>query len=506
TVQVQSYAAKRLEEKTPRVTLVSESEKAEGLKLGRAEDLIEQILRDIERLGLVGERNNALTQYLGMTSRKMADPLAILTLSSSGAGKSHLQDLVLSLCPPEDLIKVTSLSDRALFYKGEHSLVHKVLAIEEEAGAFGAAYALRSLITQKLLTSETTIKNPLTGKMETQTSRVLGPAHVTLTTTNPNPDDETRTRFFLMSVDESAAQTLAILAAQRQSHTLEGMRREHRRGAILARHHALQRLLRPLRVVNPFEPLLNYGDERMLFRRDNPKYQRLILAVTFLRQMQRAVQRDAETGVEYIETTLADIATANELARALFGGSVDDLAPPSRDLLERISDHVQRRAAELKIEAPRVEFHRRELREALKLGEAQLRRYLQPLVELGYLVPVAGRFGQPFCYRLLYDREREGGRFVPGLKDVEQIRLEAVKIGLLPPDSSAKTEENPQTSSLKMAPRHEKTNLVTTSSVDFDEVPEGIFHRGNGSSPANLVTFSGNHIPGKKVNGAPSYA
>jgi len=509
TVQVQSYAAKRLEEKTPRVTLVSESEKAEGLKFGRAQDLIEQILRDIERLGLVGERNNALTQYLGMTSRKMADPLAILTLSSSGAGKSHLQDLALSLCPPEDLIKVTSLSDRALFYKGEHSLVHKVLAVEEEAGAYGAAYALRSLISQKILTSETTIKNPLTGKMETQTSTVRGPSHVTLTTTNPNPDDETRTRFFLMSVDESAAQTLAILAAQRQSHTLEGMRREHRRGAILARHHAFQRLLRPLRVVNPYEPLLNYGDERMLFRRDNPKYQRLILTVTFLRQMQRPIKQDAETGVEYIETTLEDIATANELALALFGGSVDDLPPPSRNLLERLADYVKGRAAELKIEAPRVEFHRRELREALKLGEAQLRRYLQPLVELGYLVPVAGRFGQLFCYRLLYDQERDGGRFVPGLKDVEQIRAEAVKIGLLPPDSSAVAlakEETPPTSSPKMAPRHEKTNLVTTSSDDFDEVAEGGFHRRNGGGKANLVTISENHIPGKKVNGVPSYA
>ena len=69
--------------------------------------------------------------YLVMTSRKMDDPLALLILSGSGAGKSLLQDTLLKLCPEEDLVKLTSLTDRALFYKGEDALKHKVLALEE---------------------------------------------------------------------------------------------------------------------------------------------------------------------------------------------------------------------------------------------------------------------------------------------------------------------------------------------------------------------------------------
>ena len=108
------------------------------MKLGRQPDLTGEILRDMERLGMIGETANKLIGYLVMTSRKLADPLALLILSGSGAGKSHLQDTVLSFCPDEDLIKLTSLSDRALFYKGEDSLKHKVLAVEELAGAEGA--------------------------------------------------------------------------------------------------------------------------------------------------------------------------------------------------------------------------------------------------------------------------------------------------------------------------------------------------------------------------------
>ena len=69
-------------------------------------------------------------------------------------------------------------------------------------------------------------------------------------------------------------------------------------------------------VVNPFEPLLTYAEDRLLVRRDNPKYLHLILAVTFLHQLQRPVKHDADFG-DYIETTLDDIAIANELATAL---------------------------------------------------------------------------------------------------------------------------------------------------------------------------------------------
>ena len=80
-------------------------------------------------------------------------------------------------------------------------------------------------------------------------------------------------------------------------------------------------------------------------RRDNPKYLHLILAVTFLHQFQRPVKNDPVIG-EHIETTLDDIAIANELATALFGQSLDELSRPSRELLKlirRMVDEMQRK-------------------------------------------------------------------------------------------------------------------------------------------------------------------
>lgn len=486
TLQLESYVEKRLAEKSPTVALVSEGDRLEATRMGRSPDLVAEIVGDMERLGAVGEETNKLAGYLIMTSRKMDDPLALLTLSSSGAGKSHLQDTILSLCPDEDLIKVTSLSDRALFYKGEDSLRHKVLAVEEEAGASGAHYAIRNLISSKKLVIETTIKNPLTGKMETQVNTVRGPTSVFQTTTNPETDAETRSRFIITSVDESSEQTRAILAAQRQGHTLEGLLRKAERKKIVARHHAFQRMLKPIAVLNPFEPLLRYGEDRLVFRRENPKYLSLILAVAFLRQMQREVKHHPDIG-DFIEVTLEDIAVANDVATALFGLSLDDLSSPSRDLLRLITKHASEKAERLGVKMEKVEFSRRELREALGWSEYRLRSHLRELVAMEYMAPTCGRHGALYCYRLLYDGSAET-RFVPGLKSVKDLRREA---GTMRLTSLAKSEL-----------RCSKTNFVGASLVPTNEVEKGHFPSENGNGNGHFVENGGRHIPVFAKNGS----
>jgi DNA primase catalytic core len=447
--QLEAYAQKQAEKTQTTIVLVSDEDKAEGTKLGRHSDLVSEILRDVEKLGLVGEHHNKLMGYLVMTSRKLDDPLALLILSGSGAGKSLLQDTLLKLCPDEDLVKLTSLTDRALFYKGEHALQNKVLALEEVAGAEGAYYAIRNLISAKKLVIESTIKNPLTGTLTTQVNTVHGPTAVFQTTTQPDIDAETRSRFIITSVDESPEQTKAILEAQRNRHTLEGLRRKKLHESVSKRHHAFQRLLKPVPVVNPFEPLLSYAEDRLAVRRDNPKYLNLILAVTFLHQMQRPARHDAETGLDYIETTLSDIAIANELATALFGQTLDELSRPSRELLKlirKLVDGLEKTAGQ-KVGAGSVlasgaaTFNRRAVREFTGWSDYQIKIHIKQLEDLEYLVPISGRRGQSFSYRLAWEGEGlDGERFLPGLIPVEELRHKAQVVGLLGEQVGSKTE------------------------------------------------------------------
>lgn len=415
------------------IVRVTDEDRRAGERFGKRPDVFDAIFKDFEKGGYIGERPNVLLAYLCMTSRKMLTPLALLILSGSGAGKSFLQDTALRFCPEEDLVKLTSVTERALFYKGESSLMHKVLALEEIAGGEEAAYAIRSLISAGILIIEATVKDPLTGRMTTMQNKVYGPTSVFQTTTNPRVNPETLSRFYVSSIDESREQTKRILEAQRAARTLDGLRMQLRQDGVLKRHHAFQRLLKTVRTINPYGRLLSYADDFLLTRRDNRKYLNLIEAVAFLRQMRKPFKQMTEEGqsVDYIEVSLRDIALANELALDVLGKSLDELNGPSRTLLLLTEELVRKIARERNVEPTEVLVTRRELREFTRWSDHQIRQHLPTLLDLEYLMPVAGRNGRQYRYRLLWEGQGKAGeRFMLGLKDVETLRREAAALGI----------------------------------------------------------------------------
>jgi DNA primase len=425
----------------PAEAQLTPEERAEAEAFGRSERLFEEILADYEACGLVGERANKLLCYLAMTSRRMEEPLSVLILSSSGAGKTALQDTALTFCPPEDLVKLTSLSGKALFYKEPLALRHKALALEEGAGAQQATYAIRNLITARELVIESAVRDRGSGKITTMTNRVEGPTAVFVTTTDPNTDPETRSRFFVTAVDESREQTRAILCLQRRRHTLGGLAEQAAIDAIVRKHRNFQRLLRPLRVVNPYAERLSYGDDRLQSRRDQPKYLNLIKAVTFLRQMQRELKLVAKENepaesasrslgqAAYVEADLEDIRFANELANEILGRSLDELSAPARGLLLQIVALVEARLKERDPTAQvdhalrsSVRFTRREVREFTGWTNTRLHIHLKELADFEYVIVEAGRNGLPFRYRLVYEGQgQDGRRFLLGLKDADTL-------------------------------------------------------------------------------------
>jgi DNA primase len=402
--------------------------RAQAEAFGKNPELIAHLMADYEKCGLVGERANKLLCYLAMTSRKLDKPLSLLILSSSGAGKTTLQDTTLRFCPPEDLVKLTSLSGKALFYKEETSLKHKVLALEEGEGMAEAAYAIRNLVSAGELVIEATIKDPISGKLKTMANRVEGPTAVFITTTDPETDAETKSRFFITSIDESREQTQAILESQRRQQTLAGLSATLEQEPVWERHRNFQRLLRPLAVVNPYADQLRYGDDRLQGRRDQPKYLNLIKAVAFLRQMQKPVKTWNGKGqaCAYIETDQQDIRIANELASELIGHSLDELSRPGHDLLqllEKMTEAEGNAAAKRKNGQPVAAFTRRDIREFTGWSQARVHRYLRELLELEYVVLEGGHNGTLQTYRLLYRGEgRDGKKFVLGLRPVEELR------------------------------------------------------------------------------------
>ena len=387
-------------------TLMTANERRAAEAFGKRPDLIERILADYRTCGLIGEECNKLLCYLAAISRKTGDPLSVLILSSSGAGKSALQDATLNLCPPEDVVKLTSLTGKALFYKGRHSIKHKVLALEEEAGAERADYAIRNLISAGELIVETTIKDSATGKLTTMENRVEGPTTVFITTTDPDVDPEMRSRFFVIGVDESREQTRAILASQRKRHARIDTADSPAIQATRHRHHNFQRLLKPIRVINPFAEKLDYLDDRLQSRRDQPKVLNLIRAVAFLRQMAKSIR--TRTGdhqpLDYIEVDEQDLRIAGDVAAKVLHHGLDDVNQVSRDLLIHLDRMVTEKVQALPEGEPTpktdVEFTRREIRAYTGWSNVRVHKYIQQLVELEYVYRLKGRGNHTHFYRL----------------------------------------------------------------------------------------------------------
>jgi len=407
--------------------VLSIDDEAKALELLRAPDLVGRIVADLHALGVVGEDLNLLAAYLAATSRKLDAPLAVLIQSSSAAGKSSLMDAVLQLIPEEERIRYSAMTGQSLFYLGETNLQHKILAIAEEEGVRQAAYALKILQSDGELTIASTAKDEATGNLSTRQYTVKGPVMLMLTTTAIDVDEELLNRCLVLAVNESAEQTAAIHARQRQRQTLEGLLQRSQKDGIKALHHNAQRLLAPVAVVNPFADRLTFLADKTRTRRDHMKYLTLIQAIALLHQHQREVKTVEHGGklLSYIEATAGDIELANRIAHEVLGRTLDELPPQTRRLLNLIRAMVAELAQDQGVRPGQVRFTRRDVREATQWSDNQLKVHCARLSDMEFLLIHGGSRGHSLRYELLWDGADDAAHHLCGLIDTTELAAPA---------------------------------------------------------------------------------
>ncbi len=388
---------------------MSDAERGEALGLLRRGDLLDQVARDIDAIGYVGEETNKRLLYLVAVSRKLEDPLSAIVLSQSGAGKSGLTEVIERLCPPEDVVLLTRLTPQSLYYTEPGFLDRKLVIVEERYGSIEADYSIRVLQSRKKLIAAAPVKDPQTGNMRTKVFTVEARAAFIEATTASSVNHENATRCFELQMDETEEQTRRIHERQRLLRTGRGLALRKEAEAIARRHWNAQRLLEPLPVVIPFADKLSFPSSWMRTRRDHARFLNLIEVSAFLCQHQR--ERTAEGA---IVASLADYETAYALAGEVLRETLSDLKKPLREALQRI----QALAAK-----GEDSVTRREIREALGVPDSTVRRWLCELVELEYLaVAEEGRqgAGKMTRYRLVERGPRTD--VVLGLLSPEALR------------------------------------------------------------------------------------
>jgi DNA primase catalytic core len=388
---------------------MNESEREEALAFLRCPDLLDQVARDVDALGYVGEEVNKRLLYLVAVSRKLADPLSAIVLSQSGAGKSGLTEVIERLCPPEDVVLLTRLTPQSLYYTEPGFLDRKLVIVEERYGSMEADYSIRVLQSRKKLIAAAPVKDPQTGNLRTKVFTVEARAAFIEATTASSVNHENATRCFELAMDESEQQTRRIHERMSLLRTERGLELRQEAARLCRRHWNAQRLLEPLAVVIPFADRLVFPSSWLRTRRDYARFLNLIEVSAFLHQHQRERSREGA-----VVASLADYAAAYALASEVLRETLSDVKRPLREALQRIQSLAPKGGSALT---------RREIREALGVPDSTVRRWLAELVDLEYLgVAEEGRqgAGKTTRYRLLERGPR--GDVVLGLLTPDELR------------------------------------------------------------------------------------
>lgn len=397
TNQLEEYRLKELESlKVEKVTKVqiTEAERAEAMNFLKTPDLLLRTNEAIGRSGVIGEENNRLLMYIIFTSRKLNHPLHIISLGSSGTGKTHLQEKVSELIPEEDKIEITTLSENAFYYFERRALSNKLILIEDMEGAMNVLFPLRELQSKKKITKTVTFKDTR-GITKTITLTVEGPVSIAGCTTRERIYEDNANRSFLIYLDESSEQDNKIMEYQRllSAGKIDTTEQEK----IKEQLKNTQRVLQPIKVINPYAEYLQLPEAVFKPRRTNKHYIDFIEAITFYHQYQRESKVDTQTGEIYIETTLEDIENANKLMKEILLRKSDELSGACRNYFEELKKYLQ--------QTGQSTFSNKEIRQALRINHNVQKMYMVQLQQYGFIRKTKGNKKQGFIYEVISAEE-----------------------------------------------------------------------------------------------------
>ena len=383
---------------------MSAEEEQLGLALLSSPDLFSRIVGDMEALGYVGEEVNKKLIYLAASSRKLDDPLSVIILSESAAGKSYLVDTVKKLLPPEDVLSLTSLSDQALNYLEADELKHKFLVMGEAVHGEVVEHQLREMLSSKELARLVTLKDEQTGEMVSKLIRKEVIVSCVMSSTDYELNAENLSRSFVINTDESVEQTRRIHSQQRKKYSLSRYEEKtHNIPQLIRAHQAAQRLLKKRVIVNPYAESLKFPDQLLRSRRDHERFMDLIACVCFLRQYQKAEQ-ETEAGLKYITCDREDLNIAIELATSILATTLTAFPKSAQLLYEAVRALLAEKAQAEGLSVTEVKVTQREVRERYGYPQMFVKRGLYLLCEYEFLRAggVEAR-GSRRTYRLVKD-------------------------------------------------------------------------------------------------------
>ncbi len=395
--ELEAYRLKEIEQSKNqqiKTKTLTEEEIKEAKEFLQTHNLLHLTSDYLGRSGIVGEETNRIIMYLIFTTRKLQNPLHIISLASSGTGKSYLQEKVAQCIPEEDKKEITALSPNSFYYQEQTILKHKLILLEDLTGAESSMYPIRELQSKKYIIKEVSHKNSK-GDTITITKKVEGPVCIGSCTTDEQIYEDNANRSFLIYLDDSEAQDAKIMDYQRKSYAGKIDKEEEHKAKNLLQN--AQRLLKSVTIINPYAEYLQLPNEVFKKRRTNAHYLQFIEAITFYNQYQRQEEVNTDTGEIFITTTIEDIQQANELIKHILLRKSDELNGATRNYLELLKTYLK--------EQQHIEFKTKEVRQHYKLNVNSQKQHMLSLIQNGYIKKNTGNQKKGFTYSITNPNE-----------------------------------------------------------------------------------------------------
>lgn len=390
-LQLEEYRLSEIERERkalqPRGYRMTREEEIKAGDLLLSKDLVKITMKAVEKTGLVGEERNGLLLFFLYLSRFFDEPLHAIIFGKSGSGKTYLQTRVSECLPEESLRTITSLTENTLYYSEKDFWKHKVLLIEDLEGVYQAFLPLREFMSKQTITKLTTDKD-IKGNNVQRVLVVEGPVCVSGATTNTQIYEDNANRSFLLHVDETPDHAQAVMHYQRRQQAGLINEKEQNTWRQLLRN--AQRLLRPVKVINPYAIELDIPQCVFKKLRTNMHYLRLIEIITFYHQKQREWKKDS-SGTIYIETSLQDIEWANYLIKDSLLRKSDELSGQVRQFFEGLKQLSG---------ADHRSIYAKQVREHFRMHPMKTNRYLRELEQRGYLQLAGGNRKSGYEYEI----------------------------------------------------------------------------------------------------------
>jgi len=283
-------------------------------KIDKAEEKLQSLDNPLLWIGSIvewltaGERNNILLCFLAYCSQViLKNPISVIALGEAGSGKSHIEEVAMSLIPSEFIVNEKNITQAALFRRAEQSEYFydgKIVNYGDMGGSNDQNFMEESKNIMKELQSEGFVSKPVAvktdGAWETRELNLIGKPCLTYTTVpNYEFDEQELSRSILITprIDNKREFNNRNRMIEFQGKAYEYMQRMVKVSKqIPYMVYYLRSLADDVAIINPYVDVVNdLLSNSEYYKRDFPKYNNLLKVITIFNYHHKTIyERDGK--------------------------------------------------------------------------------------------------------------------------------------------------------------------------------------------------------------------